>query len=192
MSAHMASAYISGGARTPGRVRAVFRRTAVMALMLSVTGCASHSARPDPAEAQNLEQQRLEAKRAYQAGDVQHAAELYQSLTEARSGDADLWYWLGNSRFRQQQPDEAVAAYQHAIQLRPDFVQALYNLGVVRVKQAQAAMMASAQAGKPGDVLRKGASRVAQRLAKVGEDMPARGKTDGGAPPFIVDADDTP
>lgn len=173
-------------------IRAGLVRLAIVALVMSLAGCASHAARPEATEGPNLEQQRLEAKRAYQAGDVQHAAELYQSLTEARSGDADLWYWLGNSRFRQQQPDEAVAAYQHAIQLRPDFAQALYNLGVVRVKQAQAAMMASAQAGKPGDALRRGASRVAQRLAKVGEDMPARGKGDGGAPPFIVDSDDTP
>jgi tetratricopeptide (TPR) repeat protein len=141
-----------------------------------------------------MAQQAQEADRAYASGDIRRAADLYASIVERVPEDADAWFRLGNARFRLQQPDEAVVAYQRAIGIRPDHARALYNLGVVRLKQAQAAMIASAQAGKPGDALRRDGSLIAQRLAKVGEDIsPAADcDCDGGAPPFIVEPRDTP
>ena len=161
--------------------------------ILTLVGCAGHGTHPSVAEGNPpAVASREEAKIAYVAGDMPHAAALYQALVEAQPDDAELWYRLGNARFRQQQTDEAVAAYERAIQLRPDYARALYNLGVVRLKQAQSAMLASAQAGKPGDPLRRDSGRIAQRLAKVGDDMPMHGRGDGGAPPFIVDAEDAP
>src|SRR4051812_8765855 len=164
-------------------------RPALVAAIIVMAGCAAHGARPDAAQPQVIDQQRDEAKAAYVHGDMAHAAALYQALTQAVPHNADLWFRLGNARFRLQQVDDAVAAYEHALRLQPDHARALYNLGVVRLKQAQAAMLASAQAGLPGDPLRGDSGRIAQRLARVGDDVPPRAKGDGGAPPFIVDAE---
>jgi tetratricopeptide (TPR) repeat protein len=130
------------------------------------------------------------ANQAYATGDIRTAAELYESVVAATPDDADAWYRLGNARFRLQKLDEASAAYERSIKLRPDHAQALYNLGVVRLKQAQAAMVASARAGEPGDQLRSDSGRIVQRLARVGDDVGARNKGDGGAPPFIVEPDE--
>ncbi|HEY4092281.1 MAG TPA: tetratricopeptide repeat protein [Luteibacter sp.] len=157
-----------------------------------LAGCASHATLPPPKPTVDVAKDAEDAKHAYAAGDMRQAADLYQAIVEAQPDDADAWFRLGNARFRLQQPDEAVLAYGHAIQIRPADPQVQYNLGVVRLKQAQAAMIASAQAGKPGDTLRRDSARIAQRLSRVADDVGTRGKGDGGAPPFIVEPDDHP
>ncbi|KJV33174.1 tetratricopeptide repeat protein [Luteibacter yeojuensis] len=157
-----------------------------------LVGCAGHGTLPPPRPTVDVAKDAREARQAYAAGDMRHAADLYQAIVEAQPDDAGAWFHLGNARFRLQQPDEAVLAYGRAVQLRPDYPQAQYNLGVVRLKQAQAAMIASAQAGKPGDTLRRDSARIAQRLARVADDVGTRGKGDGGAPPFIVEPADDP
>src|ERR1700754_3123407 len=162
------------------------------ALMAGLAGCAAHGTLPPTRGAPDVAQEAQEADRAYASGDIRHAADLYASIVDRVPEDADAWYRLGNAQFRLQRPDEAVVAYQRAIDLRPDHAQALYNLGVVRLKQAQAAMIASARAGKPGDSLRLDSGRIAQRLARVGDDVGAMGKGEGGAPPLIVEPGDTP
>lgn len=160
------------------------------AAVAGLAGCAGHGTLParDPsAEATRQEQA---ANQAYATGDIRTAAELYESVVAAMPDDADAWYRLGNARFRLQKLDDASTAYERSIKLRPDHAQALYNLGVVRLKQAQAAMVASARAGEPGDQLRRDSGRIVQRLARVGDDVGARNKGDGGAPPFIVEPDE--
>jgi cytochrome c-type biogenesis protein CcmH/NrfG len=173
-------------------MRRVTSRWSAGIAVLLLAGCAGHATRPPQKPAVDVAKQTQEATNAYAAGDIRHAADLYQSVVDAEPGDADVWFRLGNARFRLQQPDEAVLAYGHAIQLRPGFPQAQYNLGVVRLKQAQAAMIASAQAGQPGDTLRRDSARIAQRLTRVADDVGTRGKGEGGAPPFIVEESGAP
>ena len=172
------------------RMASATMRVALMAGLIALEGCAGHGTLPEPPRVPDVEQREREANLAYARGDIQHAADLYESIVEALPDDADAWFRLGNARFRLQKPDDAVVAYGRAIQIRPDHARALYNMGVVRLKQAQAAMIASAQSGKPGDPLRRDSGRIAQRLARVGDDLGSRSKGDGGAPPFIVDPDD--
>ncbi len=162
----------------------------VPAMIAALAGCATHGA-VQPPQAHDVVEETREAGLAYDSGDMPRAAELYAAVVRQAPDDADAWFRLGNARFRMQQPDDAVAAYERAIQIRPDHARALYNLGVVRLKQAQGAMIASARVGKPGDALRGDSGRIAQRLAKVGDDIKP-GKSDGGAPPFIVEPTDTP
>jgi cytochrome c-type biogenesis protein CcmH/NrfG len=167
-------------------------RVSLLAGLMALAGCAAHGTRPEPRQDADVAQQAREAHQAYARGDMQQAADRYEALVQRAPEDADAWFQLGNALFRLQHPDDAVAAYSRAVQIRPDHARALYNLGVVRLKQAQAAMIESAQAGKPGDPLRGDSARIAQRLAKVGDDLGMHGKADGGAPPFIVEAaDDT-
>jgi cytochrome c-type biogenesis protein CcmH/NrfG len=162
----------------------------MIAGVFALGACAGHGTLPAAKSPHDVARDEHDANRAYTAGDIRHASELYESVVTAEPDDAEAWYRLGNARFRLQKPDEAVTAYEHAVKIRPDHAQALYNLGVVRLKQAQAAMIASAQAGKPGDRLRRDSGRIAQRLAKVGDDIGPRSKGNGGAPPFIVEPDD--
>ena len=160
--------------------------------MALLAGCAGHGTLPPPKPAVDVARDADEARHAYAAGDMRQAAELYQAIDDAQPEDADAWFRLGNARFRLQQPDAAVLAYDRAIQIRPGYPPAQYNLGVVRLKQAQAAMIASAQAGRPGDDLRRDSARIAQRLSRVADDVGTRSKGDGGAPPFIVEPNDQP
>lgn len=165
-------------------------RVSLLAGLMAMAGCAAHGTLPEPRQAADAAQRQSEARLAYARGDMQHAADLYEALVRDVPDDADAWFHLGNARFRLQRQDDAVAAYEQAIRIRPGDARALYNLGVVRLKQAQAAMIDSAQAGRPGDPLRGDGVRIAQRLAKVGDDLGSHGKADGGAPPFIVEAAD--
>jgi tetratricopeptide (TPR) repeat protein len=161
-----------------------------VAAVIGLAGCAGHGTLPPPDHATEAARDEQAANQAYAAGNIRHAADLYESVVAAAPEDADAWFRLGNARFRLQKLEDAGAAYEHAIKLKPGYAQALYNLGVVRLKQAQAAMVASAQAGEPGDALRRDSGRIVQRLAKVGDDVGARNKGAGGAPPFIVESDD--
>ncbi|WP_185754328.1 tetratricopeptide repeat protein [Luteibacter sp. 9135] len=163
-------------------------RVSLLAGLMALAGCAAHGTLPESPQGADVAQREREAHLAYAHGDMQRAADLYEALVRDTPDDADAWFHLGNARFRLQRQDDAVLAYDRAIQISPGDARALYNLGVVRLKQAQAAMLDSAQAGKPGDPLRGDGLRIAQRLAKVGDDLGSHGKADGGAPPFIVEA----
>lgn len=165
-------------------------RLSLIAAIAGLAGCAGHATLPVQDHAADAARDEQAANRAYASGDIHHAADLYESVVVAVPDDADAWFRLGNARFRLQKLDEAGAAYERAIKIRPDDARALYNLGVVRLKQAQAALVASAQAGEPGDRLRSDSGRIVQRLARVGDDVGARNKGKGGAPPFIVEPDD--
>ncbi|PTR29948.1 tetratricopeptide repeat protein [Luteibacter sp. OK325] len=165
-------------------------RLSLIVAVVALAGCAGHGTRPLRDRTAEAAQDEKAANRAYAGGDIHHAADLYESVVAATPDDADAWYRLGNARFRLQKLDDAGLAYERAIKLKPDHAQALYNLGVVRLKQAQAAMVASARAGEPGDSLRRDSGRIVQRLARVGDDVGARNKGAGGAPPFIVEPED--
>jgi len=165
-------------------------RLSLVAAFAALAGCAGHATLAPPDRAADAAGDEQAANQAYAAGDIHRAADLYASVVAAMPDDADAWYRLGNARFRLQKLDDAGLAYEHAIRIRPDHAQALYNLGVVRLKQAQAALVASAQAGEPGDRLRRDSGRIVQRLARVGDDIGAKNKGEGGAPPFIVEPDD--
>lgn len=167
-----------------------FSRLPLIATMAVFAGCAGHRTLPAADRGADAARDEQAANQAYASGNIPHAADLYESVVAATPDDPDAWFRLGNARFRLQRLDEAGQAYERAIKLRPDYAQALYNLGVVRLKQAQAALVASARASEPGDGLRGDSSRIVQRLARVGDDVGARNKANGGAPPFIVEPTD--
>ena len=167
-----------------------FSRLPLMVTMAVLAGCAGHRTLPAPDRGADAARDGQAANQAYTSGDIPHAAALYESVVAATPDDPNAWFRLGNARFRLQKLDDAGQAYERAIKLRPGYAQALYNLGVVRLKQAQAALVASAQASDPGDGLRSDSSRIVQRLARVGDDVGARNKGNGGAPPFIVEPAD--
>lgn len=69
----------------------------------------------------------------YQAGDVQQALQLYQQLTQTDPYDPNVWCYLGIVQRASGALAEAAASYREALRLRPNFLEALNNLGNVLV-----------------------------------------------------------
>jgi predicted O-linked N-acetylglucosamine transferase (SPINDLY family) len=62
-------------------------------------------------------------------GDAQRALEVLILATEVDPIDHLAWYYRGSAAFALGQFDEAVPSYRHAIRVRPDLVQAYFELG---------------------------------------------------------------
>lgn len=80
-----------------------------------------------------------------------------------------IWYNLGNGYARLEQAAPAVAAYQHAVKLKPDWAQAWTNLGTMlqwggNIQGAQQAYARGAQLGDP--LAAQDAARLKQALAQ--------------------------
>jgi len=82
-----------------------------------------------------------EAQLAAESGETAKAEVLYRSLVKRMPNDASTWLRLGNLYARNNKPDEAVGAYQRALIANNAESRAWYNLGVVRLRQAWAAML---------------------------------------------------
>jgi tetratricopeptide (TPR) repeat protein len=148
-----------------------------VACMLLAAACATHGPargpvpQDHPSKANGKLAQFIgkeqEADKAYTAGDMARAAQLYAELLKTTPDEAEYWYRLGNAHFRLQQPDEAVADYGRALQINPAHARAWHNLGVVRMRQAQAAMIASAANAKGDDPLHDSSKVMADRITDI-------------------------
>ena len=67
------------------------------------------------------------ANAAYAEGRYEEAATLYQALID-ETPDAQLYYNLGNARFKQGELAQAILNYERALRLKPNFKDAQYNL----------------------------------------------------------------
>jgi tetratricopeptide (TPR) repeat protein len=78
---------------------------------------------------------RAEALRAFESRDDRGALAQLEKLAAAASTDAELHYYLGRARLRNNKVDPAVEALQRAVELAPD--QATYRLGLGSALSAQ-------------------------------------------------------
>lgn len=69
-----------------------------------------------------------EGNAAYQAGQYAQAAAAYEKLVSASVVDPVVFYDLGNAYYRQGKPGLAIANYERALDLNPNFQQAAENL----------------------------------------------------------------
>ncbi len=132
-----------------------------------VAGCASAPSAP-ASKLANVIGQEQAADKAYMAGDMQSSITLYRELTREVPQESDYWYRLGNAYARLQLPDEAVNAYQEAIKRNAAHARAWHNLGVVRLRQAQAALITSANSAAKDDPVREESRQLADQLSTVG------------------------
>jgi cytochrome c-type biogenesis protein CcmH/NrfG len=114
----------------------------MLPLLAMLAGCATS---PTSRLATTVDRQR-QADRAYVEGNLAQALSGYQSLTRAMPQNADFWFRLGNVYARLKRPDEAVDAYQHALAIEPGHAKAWHNLGIIRLRQAEAAFVQGAGA----------------------------------------------
>lgn len=134
---------------------------------VAVAGCSSAPAR-HAAKLDSILQTQQQADQAYTSGDMAGSIALYQKLTVAVPQEAEYWYRLGNAYARLQQPDEAVDAYQQAIKRNGAHARAWHNLAIVRMRQAQAALIVSVSSAAKDDPIRAQSDQLLKALEKAG------------------------
>ena len=108
-----------------------------------------------------------EAELAYESGESAKAEALYKSLVRRMPNDAETWFRLGNLYARNNRPDEAANAYQKALLANNADPRAWHNLGVVRLRQAWAAMLQAYENLKPGNPLYESVEATLGELEKI-------------------------
>lgn len=99
----------------------------ILALALLFSGCT-------PAGPRAL----LKGKRYLDRGDIADALPQLKRATTLLPANANAWNYYGVALQRANQPDEAATAYQTALRLDHDLVEAHYNLGVLSLEQNKA------------------------------------------------------
>jgi peroxin-5 len=67
---------------------------------------------------------------SYISGDFSRAQDCFSAALAARPRDYLLWNRLGSSLSNDNKPEDALGAYREALQLRPTYTRAIYNVGV--------------------------------------------------------------
>jgi len=134
---------------------------------MALAGCSSTPAR-HAAKLDSVLQTQQQADQAYTSGDMAGSIALYRKLTEAVPQEADYWYRLGNAYARLQQPDQAVDAYQQAIKRNGAHARAWHNLAIVRMRQAQAALIVSVSSAAKNDPIRAQSDQLLKALESAG------------------------
>ncbi|KAL1942042.1 hypothetical protein VTO73DRAFT_6572 [Trametes versicolor] len=66
----------------------------------------------------------------YTSSDYDRAKDCFEAALSIRPKDYLLWNRLGSSLSNGNKPEEALGAYREALQLRPTYTRAIYNVGV--------------------------------------------------------------
>lgn len=114
-----------------------------------LTACGSFNAGKDMSP---YEMQRS-ALRAYESGVDADAEALYLGLIRMAPNDPENLLRLGNLYARSNRPERAAETYTQALLLNPNDSRLWYNLGIIRQRQGQAAMMQAHQLTAPDDPL---------------------------------------
>lgn len=116
------------------------RTLAAMALCAVAAGCGGMETRTESGGEEYLKMQR-EAQAAFDNGENARAEVLYKGLVRAMPNDAETWFRLGNLYARSDNADQAVDAYLRCLSINGNDARAWHNLGVVRLRQAWAALL---------------------------------------------------
>ncbi|KAH9859121.1 peroxisome targeting signal receptor [Lenzites betulinus] len=66
----------------------------------------------------------------YTSGDYDRAKDCFEAALSIRPKDYLIWNRLGSSLSNGNKPEEALGVYREALQLRPTYTRAIYNVGV--------------------------------------------------------------
>lgn len=95
----------------------------------------------------------MSALRAYESGADAEAEALYLGLIRMAPNDPEHLLRLGNLYARSNRPDRAAETYQQALLLNPNDSRLWYNLGLIRMRQGQAALIQTRLITAPDDPL---------------------------------------
>ena len=109
---------------------------AILPLLLALAACSSLAGNDG-----NPYEMAQSALRAYQSGNDARAEALYLGLIRMDPNDPENLLRLGNLYARNGKPDRAAETYMQALLISPGDTRLWYNLGLVRQRQAEAAMI---------------------------------------------------
>jgi tetratricopeptide (TPR) repeat protein len=135
--------------------------------LLFLAGCGAGSAMKMIDDDPDVITINREAQLAYEGGENAKAEALYKSLVRKMPNDAETWFRLGNLYARANRPDEAANAYQRSLIASNANPRAWHNLGVIRLRQAWAAMLQARENLKPGTPLYQAVDQVLNELEKM-------------------------
>ena len=138
-------------------LRSLWKYCCVVLCLAGAGGCAATHGEFD----------RRSAYKAYEAENYAMAAEEFEQLVGVIPQDAELWFRLGNSYARTEQPEEAVKAYKNALLRSPSMSKAWYNMGIIYMQQALKAFVDlqlysddSDDIARQGELMREGVFRL--------------------------------
>jgi tetratricopeptide (TPR) repeat protein len=135
---------------------------AIVAPALLLGACAGMPSQSDPLP--GLLKLRAEARQAYVDGDLATAQRDYRRLVAAVPQEALYRFRLGNVEARRGHPEAAIKAYRAALLRDPGMARAWHNLSVVRLRQAQAALIQSVRLAGDNKALAIDSTALAQAL----------------------------
>lgn len=149
-------------------------------------GCAGMESR---STGEDLVRMQREAQAAFDSGENARAEILYKGLTRAVPNDAETWFRLGNLYARSDNADQAVNAYLTSLSLNGTNARAWHNLGIVRLRQAWAALLranALTSGKEPVNAMSAELIRALEKMPYLTDDrqgQPAAGAATGGGKP---------
>jgi TonB family protein len=110
------------------------------------------SPQPQPSPAP-IQEDTARGIKLYQQGDMEKAIEVLQKVVKNRPDDADAWYYLGLSFKRIGSEGSARLAFEHVVDLRPDFADALAKLAytLILANEPARAVQVAERAMQAGD-----------------------------------------
>lgn len=108
-----------------------------------------------------------QAEAAYQQGQWQQAAGLYQAVLAQMPDDPYLWFRLGNSLTQQGDYDNAIRAFETSIQHDARQSKPWFNLSTAHLLGAQLASLKAWQAMDPRDPTRQEAQERLDTLTQL-------------------------
>ena len=103
-----------------------------------VAGCSMLGRNTSGNEFMKMQQ---DAQVAFDNGENTRAETLYKALIRTSPNDAEAWLRLGNLYARTDHPEQAVDAYLKSLSLNESDPRTWHNLGVIRMRQAWAALL---------------------------------------------------
>ena len=116
---------------------------------------------------EDLVRMQQEAQAAFDSGENARAEALYKGLVRAMPNDAETWLRLGNLYARTDNADQAVNAYLTSLAINGADPRAWHNLGVVRLRQAWAALLRANTLTVPPEPIHAMSSEILRSLEKV-------------------------
>jgi Flp pilus assembly protein TadD len=95
------------------------------------------------------------AEQSYRSGKWSEALEAFESLSKQFPRNSYIWLRLGNSYAKLGRFEDAALSYNSALAVDPSNTSAAYNMGVVRLAQAEAAFQFAREHGKQGAVMQQ-------------------------------------
>lgn len=142
----------------------------------ALSACAGRSDVRADTDLKQLASLQLKAQQAYVSGHIATAVGDYEQLTQRVPHDAQLWFKLANAYVHSGRINDAGHAYERALTLKHDMAKAWHNLGIVRMRQAEAAFAQSARMSDAAADVKASSQRLADGIAQLA------GSSDSKAP----------